>query len=571
MNPLTFLAQWGLRSTILIFGGALLIWLVRIKDPAFRLAGWIALLLGSLLIPVFTMTLPVLPIHILRAPAQAQVQPISADFSATAPSAPATAAPEPEKFNWYRAGLMFYAIVTAGMFLRIVVGLVLSWRIRQRSRRTDRDFFASGDIESPATLGIFRPAVVLPEDWSDWEDARLDSVLAHECSHIDRHDPAVQLLSAIHRALLWFSPAAWFLHSKIVRAGEELSDDAAIAVTTDRAAYAGVLLDFMKRRALPRHYHGVPMSRYSSTDRRIQRILDSSTLSRGMTWLALTVMLMIAAPLAWFTATASPAVAAAPPAATPTTPAKAIASPLRVRPGPGRNGGSRSPQTANSSANEGLLGLGTVEASVVVVRASMQGTLKSVNFQEGEQVHAGDVIAVIGRTAPTERLASDERQIDILRQRLDKMTGASQAERDLEQQRMQALQEEMEELRAAAADTQIKAPVSGIAGLRMIEPGNMVQPTDPIVTIAEVEPISVLFTLPEKFVQQIRELFDSGKRPTVEAWNNTSSARLATGVLSGMDNQIDEKTGTIKLKATFENKDGKLYPHQFVNVKVLTK
>ncbi|HEY4089412.1 MAG TPA: multidrug transporter subunit MdtA, partial [Bryobacteraceae bacterium] len=109
------------------------------------------------------------------------------------------------------------------------------------------------------------------------------------------------------------------------------------------------------------------------------------------------------------------------------------------------------------------------------------------------------------------------------------------------------------------------------AGLRLVEPGDMVRPTDAngILTIAEVQPISVLFTLPESFVPEFREALHSGKHATVEAWNNNSSAKLATGVLTAMDNQIDPNTGTIKLKATFENEDGKLFPNQFVNVRVL--
>jgi len=309
MNEIEFLAEWALRSSILIFGGALLIWLTRIKDPAIRLAGWIALLLGSLLIPVMTMTLPVVPVPVLRAAAPIPPEPaevVQVDFTASVPPVPETVSQAPPKFYWYRAGLALYAIVASALLLRLCLGLYLSWRILRRSRRTGRNFFASPDIASPATLGILRPLVVLPRDWPEWEPAKLASVLAHERSHIERYDPAVQFLSAIHRALLWFSPAAWFLHSKVVRTGEEVSDDAAIAVTGDRPAYAGMLVDFMQRRALPRHYLSVPMSRYGRADRRIQRILDCPTLSRGVARLGFAAILLVASPLAYFTATAAP-------------------------------------------------------------------------------------------------------------------------------------------------------------------------------------------------------------------------------------------------------------------------
>src|SRR3569833_1818728 len=261
MNAFRFLAEWAIRSSILIFAGALLIWAIRFKDPAIRLAAWIALLMVSLLIPVMMTILPEQPVHLLSSAAPVQaIRSVSTDFDVTTPAAPLTAATQPVAFNWYRAALMLYAIVAAGMLLRLCIGLILSWRILRRCRRTDHDFLTSPDIASPATLGILRPAVVLPEDWTQWDAGKLDSVLAHERSHIERDDPAIQLLSAVHRALLWLSPAAWFLHSKIVRACEEVSDDAAIAVTADRAAYAGILIEFMQRRALPRTHLGVPMS-----------------------------------------------------------------------------------------------------------------------------------------------------------------------------------------------------------------------------------------------------------------------------------------------------------------------
>ena len=126
-------------------------------------------------------------------------------------------------------------------------------------------------------------------------------------------------------------------------------------------------------------------------------------------------------------------------------------------------------------------------------------------------------------------------------------------------------------MKAGVADFPINAPVSGIAGLRRVEPGTMVRPTDEngILTIAEVQPISVLFTLPERFVPEFREALDSGRHATVEAWNTDNSAKIATGVLTAMDNQIDANTGTIKLKATFENKEGKLFPNQLVNVHIV--
>lgn len=80
--------------------------------------------------------------------------------------------------------------------------------------------------------------IVLPDDWRDWDGDKLDAVFVHERSHILRRDPVVQLLSAVHRALLWYSPASWYLHQRIVRAGEKASDDAAMAMA---AAKTGLI------------------------------------------------------------------------------------------------------------------------------------------------------------------------------------------------------------------------------------------------------------------------------------------------------------------------------------------
>ena len=92
---------------------------------------------------------------------------------------------------------------------------------------------------------------------------------------------------------------------------------------------------------------------------------------------------------------------------------------------------------------------------------------------------------------------------------------------------------------------------------------------DTLLAIAQFQPIAVVFTIPEDALFQVRALLGSGAHPVVEAWNRDNSVRLDTGRLTAMDNAIDPETGTIKLKASFENKDGALFPSQFVNVHVL--
>jgi uncharacterized protein (TIGR03435 family) len=164
----------------------------------------------------------------------------------------------------------------------------------------------SDSVAAPVTLGIVRPEIVLPTDWRKWDATKLDAVLAHERSHILRRDPAVQLLSAIHRALLWHSPLSWFLHRRMLRTAEEASDDAAVFVTHDRALYAEVLLDFMQRGVRRASWIGVPMARYGNVEARIHRILDGTTLSRRVSRWSIAAIVVLGAPVAYVVSAAQP-------------------------------------------------------------------------------------------------------------------------------------------------------------------------------------------------------------------------------------------------------------------------
>jgi hypothetical protein len=153
---------------------------------------------------------------------------------------------------------------------------------------------------------VLRPAVLLPPDWRSWHAAKLAAVLAHECSHIRRRDPALQFVSALHRALLWASPASWLLDRAIVRCAEQISDDDAIAATHDRVFYAETLLEFFQHSAEPRHALVVPMARYDRPETRIRRILRSSAIPGRLSGTRVATILLAAAPVAYFAASAYP-------------------------------------------------------------------------------------------------------------------------------------------------------------------------------------------------------------------------------------------------------------------------
>jgi len=119
--------------------------------------------------------------------------------------------------------------------------------------------------------------------------------------------------------------------------------------------------------------------------------------------------------------------------------------------------------------------------------------------------------------------------------------------------------------------SKITAPITGIVGLRLVDPGNIVHASDPngMIVITQIQPISVLFTIPEDDVPQVTRKLREGAKLSVDAYNRDNSKKLASGTLWTLDNQIDNTTGTSKLKAVFDNEDNTLFPQQFVNVRLL--
>ncbi|HXB74374.1 MAG TPA: efflux RND transporter periplasmic adaptor subunit [Candidatus Acidoferrales bacterium] len=635
MTTIQFLAEWALRSSILILSGALLLRALRVKDPAVGLAAWTAMLCASLAIPALTAALPKVPLTLLRGASGRVEVPVAvgrgsdrsrarkqAVYHAALPPvraiSPADVAVERRgtgvsgRFDWARAAVTVYVMVALALLLRLCVGFAMSLLLLRGSHITGRategiEIRQSGRVAAPVTLGIARPAIVLPQDWSQWDSAKLDAVLAHERSHILRHDPAVQLLSAIHRVLLWHSPLSWFLHRRIVRVAEEASDDAAVTATRDRAAYAQVLLDFMQGQKGARlrgpNWQGVPMARYDRADQRIHRILDATALSHGITRWSVAAILALGSPLAYVVAAAHPqspphAPAAAAPAAViqATAEKQPAVDALAVKPS-GRNsrvvsGGAlpggrlmaaqivaQSPDAVRQKLEpDYLAGLGRVAAYTVTVTPRVDGQLMSVSFKEGDLVQAGQVLASIDPRPYQLRLiqaegplARDQAQLaDVRRnqntmskQQFDNMVAQVEAS-------IKADQANIDSAKLQLTYTQIAAPITGVAGLLMVDPGNMVHAADAtgIVIINQLQPIAVLFTIPQDSLPQVLARLREGASLPVEAWNRNNNAKLATGRLTAVDNQIDPATGTARLKAVFDNKDGALFPNQFVNVRM---
>jgi len=239
-----------------------------------------------------------------------------------------------------------------------------------------------------------------------------------------------------------------------------------------------------------------------------------------------------------------------------------------------------------------LTGLGSATAyNTVSIKSRVDGQLVQVAFKEGQHVNSGQLLAVID-PRPYEvqlsqaqaQLFRDQAQLRDAKLNYERYKGLLDNSGAMSQQQVDTQQATVDQLEGTVRTDQanidsaklqltycrITSPVSGRIGLRLVDVGNMVHATDanPLLIVTQLQPIAVLFTLPEDQLPSVMERLRKGTLQ-VEAYSRDDQTKLATGTLLTIDNQIDQTTGTGKLKAVFANKNDMLWPNQFVNVHLL--
>lgn len=242
-----------------------------------------------------------------------------------------------------------------------------------------------------------------------------------------------------------------------------------------------------------------------------------------------------------------------------------------------------------------LTGLGTVTpVYTVTLKSRVDGQLMQVHYKEGDLVHEGDLLAEIDPRPFEAQLTQfeglltrdqallDNARIDLTRystllsqNAIPEQQVATQ--KALVNQYQGTVKNDQGQIQTAKLNIEychITAPLTGRVGLRLVDPGNIVHASDAggLLVITQVQPISVIFTIAEDFLPDVLKKIRAGEHLTVEAFDRSGWTRkLATGRLVTIDNEIDQTTGTLRFRANFDNRDGALFPNQFVNTRLLVE
>jgi multidrug efflux system membrane fusion protein len=227
------------------------------------------------------------------------------------------------------------------------------------------------------------------------------------------------------------------------------------------------------------------------------------------------------------------------------------------------------------------------------ISSQATGVIQAVHYREGQLVRKGDLLVEIDPHPYQAQLLQAQgtlqRDTNVLAQAemdLERYRAAwarnSIAKQTLDDQEKLVLQDQgtvtndrgtVQYDEVELGYCRITAPISGRVGLRLVDPGNLVQATGGtiLLVITQVQPITVVFTLSQDYLGQIENPIRHGKKLAVDAFDRTQETKIASGTVTSIDNQIDTTTGTVKLRATFDNKNSALFPNQFVNTRLLVQ
>ncbi len=475
------------------------------------------------------------------------------------------------------------------------VGVGAAWLIRWRRIRAA--VHAGSPIElgmpirsvsSPARLepgvfGVFRPVLLLPSGIAEkLTREQFDAVIEHELCHVRHHDNLTAAIHMLIETVFWFHPLVWWVGTRLVEERERACDEEVLRLGSDPRAYAQSILRVCEL------YVESPLACVagvsgSGLKKRIEAIMNNRIAqkltggkklllaSAGMAALAGPILIgMVNAPPI-HAQTPNQALPSAAPVANGAAP-KAVAQATVAQIAPQAR-----PEAPAQPAPAYLTAIGSVAATTVTIRSRVDGQLMSVDFKEGAPVEKGQLLATIDSrpyqtqvTLAQAQLSRDEAQLAAARQARAAGLNPPSALADIEGA-VKADQANLESAQIQLNYTQIRSPISGVAGLLLVDPGNIVRAADStgIVVISQLQPIAVVFNLPESELPPVLARVRAGVSLTVDVWNSENTARIATGRLTAVDNQIDPATGTAKLKAEFDNNDNSLFPNQFVNARLL--
>ena len=264
-----------------------------------------------------------------------------------------------------------------------------------------------------------------------------------------------------------------------------------------------------------------------------------------------------------------------------------------------KKGGGGLPPVVAVQAQKGNIGVyvdglgNVIPIYTVTLKSRVDGELMQINYKEGDIVQKGQALIEIdprpyqvaleqaeGQKVRDEALLNNARVDQARYQTLLGQNAIPEqqlaTQKALVQQYVGVVQTDQGLIDSAKLNIiycHIASPITGKIGLRLVDPGNIVHATDTngLLVITQMDPISVIFTISEDQLPPISAKFRAGQKLSVEAWNRDKTQKVSTGYLATLDNQIDDTTGTLKLRAEFDNKNYSLYPNQFVNARLLVE